>query len=154
MALEALDEDSDDMTSRTVAQKMGIKPGWRAHLVGAPAGVLDGLGLPPLDVELELTGEFDYLHLFVRTQEEMREVFPTLVPHLAVDGRLWLSWPKGRKLGSDLSLPSVIEIGYEFGLVESTCLRVDDVWAGLRFTRPKAGKVYANSHGTLPQQRY
>jgi hypothetical protein len=45
----------------------------------------------------------------------------------------------------------VIAIGYSAGLVESTCLRVDEVWAGLRFTRPKAGKVYANSFGTLPQ---
>lgn len=68
-------------------------------------------------------------------------------------GKLWLSWPKGRKLGSDLSLPDVIRIGYGFGLVESTCLRVDDTWAGLRFTHPKPGNVYANTYGTLPQQR-
>ena len=141
------------MTSKTVAQKMGIKAGWRTHVVGEPAGVLDTLGLPPLEIETELVGEFDYLHLFVVTQDEMRELFPTLVPHLAVTGKLWLSWPKARKLGSDLTLPKVIEIGYDFGLVESTCLRIDDTWTGLRFTHPKAGKVYANSYGTLPQQR-
>lgn len=141
------------MTNRTVAQKMGIKPGWRTCVVGAPAGVVDTLGLPPLDVVDELTGQFDYLHLFVKTQEKMRECFPALVPHLGPGGKLWLSWPKGRKLGSDLSLPKVIEIGYDFGLVESTCLRIDDTWTGLRFTHPKAGKVYANSFGTLPRQR-
>ena len=141
------------MAKRTVAQKMGIKPGWRAHVVGAPEGVVDTLGLPPVEIASELTGEFDYLHLFVRTQEQMRQKFPALVPHLAPQGKLWLSWPKARKLGSDLSLPKVIEIGYDFGLVESTCLRVDDTWAGLRFTHPKAGKTYANSYGTLPSQR-
>lgn len=141
------------MTDRTVAQKMGIKQGWRTHFVGAPAGVLETLGLPSLDVATELAGDFDYLHLFVKTQQEMRERFPTLKPHLAVEGKLWLSWPKGRKLGSDLSLPKVIEIGYDFGLVESTCLRVDDTWTGLRFTHPKAGKIYTNSFGTLPNQR-
>lgn len=141
------------MAKRTVAQKMGIKPGWRAHVVGAPDGVVDTLGLPPVEIASELTGEFDYLHLFVRTQEQMRQKFPALVPHLAPQGKLWLSWPKARKLGSDLSLPKVIEIGYDFGLVESTCLRVDDTWAGLRFTHPKAGKTYANSYGTLPSQR-
>ncbi len=48
-------------------------------------------------------------------------------------------------------MPTVIEIGYDCGLVESTCLRIDDTWTGLRFTRPKPGKVYANSYGTLPQ---
>jgi hypothetical protein len=146
-------EESEDMTDRTVAQKMGIKPGWRTHVVGAPDRVVDSLGLPPLEIEDELTGEFDYLHLFVRTQEQMREEFPTLVSHLAPHGKLWLSWPKARKLGSDLSISKVIEIGYDFGLVESTCLRVDDTWSGLRFTHPKESKVYANSYGTLPSQR-
>ena len=87
------------MTSRTVAQKMGIKAGWRTHVVGAPGGVLDTLGLPPLQVETALVGEFDYLHLFVVTQEQMREVFPTLVPHLAATGKLWLSWPKAASSG-------------------------------------------------------
>ncbi len=146
-------QHSARMTSRTVAQKMGIRPGWRTHVTGAPAGVLDTLGLPALDVTAELTGEFDYLHLFVRTQEEMRARFPSLVPHLAGRGKLWVSWPKGRRLDSDLTLPKVIEIGYDFGLVESTCLSIDDTWSGLRFTHPLPGKVYANSHGTLPQQR-
>lgn len=141
------------MTERSVAQKMGIKRGWRAHIVGAPDGVQEELGLPPLDIQGELTGTFDYLHLFVRTHLQMREQFPALVPHLAARGKLWVSWPKGGRLGSDLSLPKVIEIGYDYGLVESTCLRVDDTWSGLRFTHPKQGKVYANSFGTLPEQR-
>jgi len=141
------------MTSRTVAQKMGIKADWRTHVVGAPDGVFDTLGMPPLQIDPVLQGEFDYVHLFLRTQAAMREEFPRFVPHLAEQGKLWLSWPKARKLGSDLNVPKVIEIGYACGLVESTCLRIDDTWTALRFTHPKPGKVYANSYGTLPQQR-
>jgi len=34
--------------------------------------------------------------------------------------------------------------------VESTCLRVDGIWAGLKFTHPKQGKVYINRYRTLP----
>ena len=33
--------------------------------------------------------------------------------------------------------------------MESTCLRIDAVWAGLRFTHPKPGNVDTNSYGTL-----
>lgn len=132
---------------------MGIKPDGRTNLVGAPDGVFDALGMPPLQIDPDLTGEFDYVHLFVRTQAAMREEFPRLAPHLAQQGKLWLSWPKARKLGSDLNLAKVIEIGYDCGLVESTCLRIDDTWTALRFTHPKPGKVYADSYGTLPQQR-
>lgn len=140
------------MPERTVAQKMGIKTGWRAYFVNPPAGVLVKMDLPGIVVGDTLDGEFDYVHLFVVTQEQMRSRFPELVPHVAPHGKLWVSWPKNRQLGSDLGLPKVIEIGYDFGLVESTCLRVDDTWSGLRFTHPKEGKTYQNSHGTLPEQ--
>ena len=60
---------------------------------------------------------------------------------------------EGRELGTDLTIKSVIAIGYELNMVESTCLRIDEVWSGLKFTHPKPGKTYANSYGTLPDQR-
>ncbi|WP_214056781.1 hypothetical protein [Nocardioides aquaticus] len=44
----------------------------------------------------------------------------------------------------------MIAIGYDAGMVESTCLSVDATWSGLRFTHPRPGRVYANSFGTLP----
>jgi hypothetical protein len=130
---------------------MGIKPHMRTHFVNAPTSVIDTLELPDVTVVDRLDGAFDYIHLFCVSQSEMDETFPNLKAHLRPSGVLWLSWPKGRKLGSDLALPTVISIGYRHGLVESTCLRVDDTWSGLKFTFPKEGKTYANSYGTLPQ---
>lgn len=140
--------------TRSVAQKMGVREGWTAHFVHAPAGVVEALGLPELVVveRLGAAEQVDYLHLFVRTSEEMRTEFARAVPHVAPRGKLWVSWPKGRGLGSDLTLPRVIEIGYDLGMVESTCLSVDATWSGLRFTHPRAGKAYANSFGTLPDR--
>lgn len=138
---------------RSVAQKMGVREGCRAHIVGAPAMVLPAIELPELDISGELSGGFDYIHLFSITQVGMTEKLPNLKPHLRAGGMLWVSWPKGRKLDSDLALPVVIRIGYDHGLVESTCLRIDDTWAGLKFTHPKMGKVYNNSYGRLPGSR-
>ena len=147
----------DDMTSiqqtRTVAQKMGVKPGLRAYLRDAPATAVTAMGLPDLDVPETLTGELDYLHLFVVTQDRLREQFGELRDRLRPGGMLWVSWPKGGKLGTDLTIKSVIAIGYELNMVESTCLRIDEVWSGLKFTHPRPGKTYANSYGTLPGQR-
>jgi len=137
--------------TRTVAQKMGVREGSRARHVRLPAPMASSLGLPVL-VWVD-DGPVDYLHLAVVTADEMRAALPPLLGSLAPRGMLWVSWPKGRRLGSDLTLPRVIEIAYDGGLVESTCLRVDETWAGLKLTRPKPGKVYANSHGTLPWQR-
>lgn len=53
---------------------------------------------------------------------------------------LWVSWPKDGQLDTDLSLPKVIKIGYEFGLVESTCLSVNETWSALKFTIQKKEK--------------
>lgn len=131
---------------------MGVAPGSRAHFVDAPADATTAMQLPELDLADELTGEFDYLHLFATTQDDLRRDFPELSDHLRQGGMLWVSWPKGGRLGTDLTIRSVIRIGYSHGLVESTCLRVDDTWSGLKFTHPKPGKTYRNSYGVLPGQ--
>ncbi len=135
---------------RTVAQKMGVKPGSRAFLVAAPPSAIDAMRLPPLETAPEISGEFGYLHLFTTTQAGMSEALPALKAHLASSGMLWVSWPKAKQLGTDLTLPAVIRIGYSHGLVESTCLSVDETWSALKFTHPKPGKTYNNSHGALP----
>ena len=100
---------------------------------------------------LPLRGQFDYIHVFTITQAEMDDVFPKLKRHLKPTGMLWVSWPKNKKLNTDLVLPKVINIGYSHGLVESICLSVDATWSGLKFTHPKKGKDYHNSFGQLPK---
>ena len=137
-----------------MAQKIGIRAGGRAYLVSAPHGVMDGLGMPAVEwiERLPATGGgIDHVHLFVTRADELRARFDQLRRHIAPAGSLWVSWPKGRRLGCDLTLPVAIEIGYDLGMVESTCLRVDETWAGLKFTHPKPGKTYAISCGRLPE---
>ena len=133
----------------TVSKKMGIKEGTRAILVNAPEAARGAIDPPSLDVASELAGEFDYIHLFARTRAELDDVFPKLKAHLKPTGMLWVSWPKNKKLGTDLALPKVIEIGYNHGLVESKTLSVDATWSAMKFTHPKKGKAYDNSYGQL-----
>lgn len=134
---------------RAVATKMGVKVGTRAHLVDGPAAAVDAMRLPELDISDSLRGKFGYIHLFTTSQRRLEESFPLLKQHLAANGMLWVSWPKGKKRNTDLTLPAVIRIGYSHGLVESTCLSIDPTWSGLKFTHPKPGKSYHNSHGQL-----
>lgn len=136
--------------SKSVSQKMGIRPAARSHFVNAPATTLTAMAHPGLNACDTLEGDFDYIHFFAFTQAEMDHTFPKLKAHLGKTGMLWLSWPKGRKLETDLTLPQVIRIGYSHGLVESTALSVDETWSALKFTHPKPGKIYDNSYGQLP----
>jgi len=134
---------------KTVAQKMGIKLHARVFFVNAQKEILDEMNLPQIEVSPTLSGKFDYIHLCVINQKEQEEVFPELKAHLQSEGMLWVSWPKGGQLDTDLSLPKVIRTGYQFGLVESTCLSINSIWLAIKFTHPKKGKVYNNSHATL-----
>ena len=118
----------------TVSKKMGIKEGTRAILVNAPEAARGAIDPPSLDVASELVGEFDYMHLFARTQAELDDVFPKLKAHLKPTGMLWVPWPKNKKMKTDLALPKVIEIGYNHGLVEGKTLSVDATWSAMKFT--------------------
>ncbi|MET0243799.1 MAG: hypothetical protein ABW174_10025, partial [Flavitalea sp.] len=84
------------MLKRTVAQKMGIREDSRTWLFNAPDKTLNEMGLPYLEFAKQLHGKFDYIHFFVKTEEEMRDRFPKLKDHLALTGMLWVSWPKGK----------------------------------------------------------
>ena len=135
--------------SRTVAQKMGIKENSRTIFINFNKEAIDNIELPNLDISTTLENEFDYIHFFAKNQADFIEHFPKLKSHLKDNGMLWVSWQKGKKLDTDLNIKVVIKLGYDFGLVESTCLSINHIWSGLKFTHPKKGKIYNNSYGKL-----
>ena len=137
------------MTIKTVSKKMGVKEGMRSIFINAPAKVIDTIDLPSLEIATKLSGNFDYIHLFSKNELEFRGNFPKVKAHLNPNGMLWASWPKNKQLETDLSLTKIINIGYSFGLVESTCLSINSIWSALKFTFPKKDKIYNNSHGSL-----
>ena len=135
--------------TKSVATKMGTKDNMRSIFVNAPADAIAAIELPTLDNAVSLTGNFDYIHLFAHNQAEFHVHFPTLKDHLKKTGTLWVSWPKSGQKGTDLTLTTVIKLGYDYGLVESRCLSINAVWSALKFTHPKKGTIYNNSYGKL-----
>lgn len=131
------------------SKKMGIREGARTILVNAPKEAVEVIDPPRLELATKLTGQFDYIHFFTKSQEEFNDTFPRLKAHLKPSGMLWVSWPKNRKLGTDLTLTKVIELGYNRGLVESKVVSVNETWSAIKFTHPKEGKEYKNSYGKL-----
>jgi hypothetical protein len=135
--------------SKTVTEKIGGKKNMRSIFVNAPAGILPTIQSTLLDLKKNLTGKFDYIHLFVKSQDEMRKRFPKLMHHLQHPGMLWVSWPKSKTKITDLNIKTVIKTGYDCGLVESKCISLNSTWSALKFTWPKEKKVYNNSYGKL-----
>lgn len=128
---------------------MGIREGARAILINAPQEAVQASDPSRLDLAKSLTGKFDYIHLFTKSQADMKARFPRLKAHLQPSGMLWVSWPKNKQLGTDLTLGKIIEIGYDYGPVESKAISIDETWSAIKFTHPRAGKVYKNRFGKL-----
>ena len=134
---------------KPLIEKIGAKPGARAFFINAPADAMAAFDVTQLKVGKSLKEEFNYIHLFCRSQEELKMKLPKVKGHLAPTGMLWISWPKAGQLTTDLSLPTVIRIGYQHGMVESKAISVNDTWSAMKFTFPKEDVSYDNQYGTL-----
>ncbi|MFL6206718.1 MAG: DUF3052 family protein [Acidimicrobiales bacterium] len=116
-----------------LAQKLGIKPGTRLAVLGAPAGFrIDQL---PGGVEVRSTarGAHDVIVSFHTRRADLAKRLPTLMRALDVDGGLWVSWPKKASgIPTDITEDVVREVALPPGLVDVKVCAVDDTWSGLR----------------------
>jgi hypothetical protein len=58
---------------------------------------------------------------------------PILMRALAVDGGLWIAWPKRASgVPTDITEDTVRELCLPLGLVDNKVCAIDDTWSGLR----------------------
>jgi len=108
-------------------EKLGLKPGMKARLIGAVYSAPAGVGRTA-------KAPLDFIHLFTKDRATLEEQFPLLAGSLAPAGILWISWPKRASgLETDLTETVVREISLKTGLVDVKVCAVDDVWSGLKF---------------------
>ncbi|HEX5386477.1 MAG TPA: DUF3052 domain-containing protein [Gemmatimonadales bacterium] len=127
---------------RTLAEKLGIKPGMRVIAVGAPPGYAALLAPLPADATLvaRLGRDARLIHAFFEQRAALDAGLPRLAAALARDGALWISWPKrsaasGSPRESDLTENVVRAAGLALGLVDVKVCAVDERWSGLKFVR-------------------
>lgn len=123
-----------------LGKKLGIKAGHVVALVGAPAGfegTLAGMGEGAVVRRgMRGKGEMDVIVVFVKRRADLAKRWGALVERLAVDGGLWVAWPKKASgVATDLTGDVVREFGLAGGLVDVKVCAIDEVWSGLRFVR-------------------
>lgn len=127
-------------SGKPLAQKLGLKPGWRVQLRDTPPGYAQ---LIQFDLRqctlLERPGAFDFGHAFVRSRADLEQALDALVPALDDNGMLWISWPKkAARIATDLTEDGIRELALPRGLVDIKVCAVDAVWSGLKLVRRKA----------------
>ncbi len=117
-------------------KKLGIKPGHRVGLSGAPADFESALS--DLDgaarIVRRVRATCQVIVLFVTRETVLERKFATLRKHLDMTGGLWIAWPKKSSgVETDLSDGAVRAFGLAQGLVDNKVCAIDDTWSGLRF---------------------
>jgi hypothetical protein len=119
-------------------KKLGIKPGTRVALLGAPPDFQKLLDPLPEDVRLrsDARGPFDVGLLFVRTRADLALRFSAAVKAMGERAALWIVWPKQASgLAMDLGGNEVRAFGLARGLVDYKIAAIDETWSGLCFAR-------------------
>ena len=120
-----------------LAKKLGVKEGHTVAVLGAPTGFGEVLGETlPADVVLraQARGRADVVLSFHTRRADLERRLPTLSSVMAVDGGLWIAWPK-RSSGvpTDITEDTLREVLLPTGLVDVKVCAIDDTWSGLRF---------------------
>jgi hypothetical protein len=110
-------------------RKLGIKPGHRVMLLGAPEGfALDGV--TPVT---RAQGLADVILSFHTERRDLEKRMPVLRERMEQNAGLWIAWPKrASKLPTDITEDVVREIALANRLVDNKVAAVDEVWSGLR----------------------
>lgn len=114
-------------------KKLGVKPGSRVMLVGAPQPLAAGmLG----EGELVETGPADVIVAFFSERTAFAEALPGLRALMEPAAGLWIAWPKrASKVPTDMTEDVVREVAVYTDppeLVDNKVCAIDATWSGLR----------------------
>jgi hypothetical protein len=116
-------------------KKLGLAPGSRLCVIGAPADYDASIGGAPEPIQrLARPGpRVGLVHLFVEHRADLAQQLSRLREQLASDAVLWVSWPKKTsKRPTDITEDVIRELALPIGWVDVKVCAVDAVWSGLK----------------------
>jgi hypothetical protein len=133
---ETMVEGHKDYSATPLWKKLGIRKGSRVLLVGAPQRSDAMLHELPDGVSF-LTRprkDLDVVLWFVTERSDLAKRFDGFARRLALDGRLWVAWPKKTSgIPTDVVFEDVQRIGLAAGLVDNKSASVTEVFQGVQF---------------------
>ena len=118
-----------------LAKKLSLKNGLRTWWDGMPDNIREEVRseLPALAL-LDLPDPpVEAAHLFVTQCDILDCKLRMLLPLLARDGFVWISWPKqAAQVPTDITEDVIRAVAIPLGLVDVKVCAIDDTWSGLK----------------------
>ena len=116
-----------------LAAKLGIKPGHRVLLLGAPPEFTLTQLPEGVSVARRAGGLADVILSFHTSRGELERRMPRLRERMQAAAGLWIAWPKRASgVQTDLTEDVVREIALANRLVDNKVAAIDETWSGLR----------------------
>jgi len=119
-----------------IVKKLGLKPGMRALVLGAPAGYMNLLSPLPdrVAVSESLGSAHEFVQFFATKKSEITKSAKKLLQSAAPGALVWVTYPKKTSsVDSDLSREEVWAAMEGTGWRPVSQIAIDDVWSALRF---------------------
>ncbi len=132
-----------------LVKKLGVKSGQRSWRFRMPASVADEIrtsGVEPILLDQPAPG-LQMAHVFVTSRRELSRQLLQLMPLLAPDGTVWVSWPKKSSgVITDMTEDAIRSEALPLGLVDIKVCAVDDTWSGLKLVIRKDRRAERVAH--------
>jgi hypothetical protein len=136
-------------SGKSLAAKLGIRPGTRLAAIAAPTQYETVLSDEIAGVFLSRYAEapdqglaFTIVHLFVDRAATLTARLPCALAAVEPGGALWISWPKkSSKLFIDVTDQTLRDFVLPYGFVDIKVAAVDTDWSALKFVRRAASSA-------------
>jgi hypothetical protein len=122
--------DAPAVSAAPLGKKLGLKPGQKAVVMGAPEGygsVLDGAAT---------SGKGDVVLAFARDAKSLAALAKKAIAAVAAQGSLWVAYPKKTSgIATDISRDQGWDALQQAGWQGVSLVAVDDAWAAMRFRK-------------------
>lgn len=124
------------MSTKTIVQKLLIKPGNKVILIDPPHGYIQSMGnLPEHTSFIEInTQPADVIQVFVNSLETVLQNVELWKQSMKPRGILWITYPKGTsKVKTDLNRDILWLQLKVYHLEGVAIVAVDEIWSAMRF---------------------
>jgi hypothetical protein len=122
-------------SGKALVDKLGVKPGARVALVGAPEGFESALEpLPPGAIVRRRVSRFTEMAvMFTTSRAALARKWVQLTDAVGPTGAVWVAWPKmASGVPTDMTDHVVRDVVLPTGWVDVKVCAIDDTWTGIK----------------------
>lgn len=114
-------------------EKMFFKPSYAIALIHVPEELQKEL--KQSNASQTLHGTFNFILTFYKTKSELEKEANTVKIALENEGLLWIAYPKGKALSTDLNRDILHEIMKQYAMDGISLISLNQTWSAMRFKK-------------------